>query len=385
MKPVKAIYAFSGDPITLGHINVIERAALLFPELVIGIGANPAKKYLFTLAERLALATKALSHLKNISIVSFNGLLVDFAYENNIPVVIRGLRNQADFDAELMLHQIGESQQMQIETLFLPTNQVMSHISSGTAKALQLEQGLVFEYVPINVKQKLEEKLSGQYIVGVTGEIGCGKSYVSQQLAELAKASGINVHVIDVDKIAHRILESQDEPLYRELRKTVAHTFGHAVKTDDGYLNRKLLGQLLFADLEKLKQFNAIIYKPLLLKLRRELYGKKGVILLDSALIIESNMAYLCNNNVILVSATKETQLKRLRERNYSEEQIRQRMNSQYSEQAKRACLKEIISKNNWGKIIEFKNEKNQGDLSALLNEILALASTDPVIINPGL
>lgn len=356
MTETKAIYAFSGDPITFGHMNVIDRASKIFKDLTVGIGMNPAKKYLFSLEERLELAKAALSTYKNIKVVLFRGLLVDYAFENNIQVIVRGLRNGEDFNMELLLHQIGESQKYNIETLFLPSQQNMSHISSGAAKALQLEQGFVFEYVPLNVKQKLEERLSGQHIVGMTGEIGTGKSYLCKQLEELGKKENIPVTVIDVDKIGHRILETQEEPIYQSIRAEIRKTFGDDIRTENGFIDRKKLGKIIFNDPQKLKLFNEIIYKPLILKLRRELYGKKGLILLDSALIAESQMAYLCNNNVVLVSCSKDTQLKRLTDRNYTEEQIRQRLFSQYTYKVKLDYIHAQISENGHGQIIPFEN-----------------------------
>lgn len=371
MKNTKAIYAFSGDPITLGHIHIIERASRLFNQLIVGIGINPAKKYLFSLEERVQLAEEALAKFKNVQVVPFRGLLVDYAFENDISVIIRGLRNSEDFSMEFMLHQIGESQKMNIETIFLPSSQQMSHISSGAAKALQLEQGLVSDYVPLNVKQKLEERLSGQHLLGVTGEIGNGKSYLCSKLIELGEIAGIPIHVIDVDKIGHMILESGSEPLYKEVRDKIAHTFGTEIQNTEGYINRKLLGKIIFSDPEKLKQFNTIIYKPLLLKLRRELYGKKGLILIESALIAESGMTSLCNNNVVLVKAGREEQLKRLKEREYSEEQLQQRMNSQHTHDLKLDHIQSIINKDQYGKIYLFENrEENENGLKKLFNRI---------------
>jgi len=371
MKPTKAIYAFSGDPITYGHIHVIERAAKIFNELVVGIGINPAKKYLFTIEERLELATKALAKFKNVKVVPFQGLLVDFAFENDIPVIIRGLRNSEDFNMEIMLHQIGESQKCNIETLFFPSNQNMGHISSGATKALQLEQGFVFEYVPLNVKQKLEEKLSGQFIIGITGEIGTGKSFVSGKLAMMAQKVNVPFHVVDLDKIAHQILESLTQPLYKELRETLIKTFGENIRNEEGYISRKQLGKILFQDTKKLQEFNALIKAPLLLRLRREMYGKKGIILLDGALIAESEMTYLCNNNIILISTKKELQMKRLRDRSYSDEQIHQRMNSQYSTDKKRENILEIIERDQYGKLIRFENLDEEGAEEKLFNRLI--------------
>lgn len=372
MKPVKAMYAFSGDPITFGHIHIIERASKLFEHLVVGIGVNPAKKYLFTLEERLAIAQQALSRYKNIEVVLFRGLLVDYAFEHNISVIIRGLRNSEDFNMELLLHQIGESQKANIETIYFPSSQHMSHISSGAVKALQLEQGFVFDYVPLNVKQKLEEKLSGQFIIGVTGEIAVGKSHLCKQLEALGKREQIPVTIIDIDKIGHQILESQDEPLYKGIRDEIVARFGEEIREENGFINRKRLGRIIFEDRDKLKEFNDIIYKPLLLKLRRELYGKKGLILLDSALIAESNMTYLCNNQVIVVKADKAAQLQRLNNRAYTPAQIAQRMNSQYSHEVKLQAIESLIDRDNYGSILVFESDSPGYDtrLSALLTDI---------------
>jgi pantetheine-phosphate adenylyltransferase len=86
----RAIYAFSGDPITFGHIDIVERAASVFDEVVVGIGVNPEKEYTFDLEERTEMARRSLSHLSNVKVVSFKGLLVDYAYENDIHVIIKG-------------------------------------------------------------------------------------------------------------------------------------------------------------------------------------------------------------------------------------------------------------------------------------------------------
>ena len=105
-----------------------------------------------------------------------------------------------------------------------------------------------------------------------------------------------------------------------------------------------------------------------MLKLRRELYGKKGLILLDSALIAESKMTYLCNNNIILVNSNKEMQLKRLEEKLYSEEQITQRINSQYSYDLKLNYIEDCIHKDGHGSVLKFDSDKNEAD--SLFNQL---------------
>ena len=96
----KAVYALSADPITFGHINIVERSAKIFDEVFVAIGDNPAKKYLFTKEERTKMAQISLAHLPNVQVTSFDGLLIDFAHENDISVMVRGIRNTNDMEYE---------------------------------------------------------------------------------------------------------------------------------------------------------------------------------------------------------------------------------------------------------------------------------------------
>jgi len=360
----KAIYGFSGDPITWGHIDIIKRALAIFGELTVGIGNNPAKKYFFNLDERHQIAQESLKSLPNVTVVPFRGLLVDYAYENNISTVIRGIRNSEDLNYELMLHQVGESQKNKIDTIYFPARQELTHVSSGAAKALQLEQGLIHEFVPIYTKQRLEEKLSGQYIISVTGEIGAGKSFVSAQLQKLGAEHGIDTHVVDIDKIGHELLGKLEEPLYKSLRQEIAQVFGTTLLTETGFINRQVLGQIIFNASDKLELFNNTIYKPLLLRLRRELYGKRGLIILDTALIAESNMSYLSNNHVVLVRTNETTQKERLNNRGYSEEQIQSRLNSQFNTARKESMIEQQIADDMHGKLWQLDNSTDNAPKS---------------------
>ncbi len=369
----KAIYGFSGDPITYGHIDIIKRSLSIFGELIVGIGVNPTKKYFFTLEERREIAEKSLKYLPNVEVISFKGLLVDYAYENNIKTVIRGIRNSEDLNYELMLHQIGESQKQNIDTIYFPARQELMHISSGAVKALQLEQGLIHEYVPLFAKQKLEERISKQHILSITGEIGVGKSYVSNKLKEVGVSKGVDVHIIDIDKIGHKILGELEESLYQKFRNEVAVKFGKGVLNSNKFIDRKALGQIIFNSPEKLEEFNSLLYKPLLLKLRRELYGKKGLILLDTALISESKMNYLSNNNVILVTSDKNVQKQRLIDRGYTNIQIENRMDSQFTNGLKENMIKKCIEKDYHGNLWKVDNSEMGNDtlIEQLFEDIL--------------
>src|SRR5690242_11290142 len=103
----KGLFAFSADPITKGHKDVIQRAANIFDQVIVGIGTNPSKKYLFHSSERMHMAKHFLSDISNVKLVEYPGLLVNYAYRNQIPVIIKGARNAQDFDYERVLHDVG--------------------------------------------------------------------------------------------------------------------------------------------------------------------------------------------------------------------------------------------------------------------------------------
>jgi pantetheine-phosphate adenylyltransferase len=355
----KAIYSFSGDPITYGHIDIIKRASIAFDNVIVGIGINPDKKYMFNLEERTEMAKKAVDNIPNVRVSSFQGLLVDYAFECEVDVIVKGVRNAADFGYENVLHQIGESQKLGIDTHILFAKPELAHISSSAVKEIQKNQGLIHEYVPLNVKQALEERISSQYILGVTGEPAVGKSYIYQKLEELGKVSKLEVHNIELDHIGHQIFGELKQPKYEEIRKQIAKTFGEQVREKDGSINRKKLGEIVFNDYQELSKLNDIMHTPLLVRLRRELYGKKGLILLNAALIAESDMSYLCNNNVLLISANKDIQKERLLKRDLSEKQINRRLSSQFNFQEKQNKLQERIKKDNYGNIWTFNNSNN--------------------------
>ncbi|MBN2736884.1 MAG: pantetheine-phosphate adenylyltransferase [Spirochaetales bacterium] len=370
----RAIYAFSGDPVTFGHIDIIQRASRIFDHLTVAIGVNPDKKYTFSLEQRRKMAEMSLAPIKNVSVIAFEGLLVDYAFEHNIPVIIKGVRNSSDFDYEIWLHQVTDSQKLAIDTFLLPARQSLAHVSSSSAKALQLEQGLIHEYVPLYVKQCLEAAISGQYILGISGEIGSGKSWVSEKLREIGAKQGIDVFNIELDFIGHQILSALKEPVYKEIRQEIIRQFGPSVKNAEGGVNRKKLGDIVFNDKEKLDRLNDIFYTPLVVRLRRELYHKQGLILFNAALIAESDMTYLCNNNVLLLHVDKESQKKRLEKRKLSEAQITKRLESQFNEAQKREQMAAAVSKSSQGKLWTYDNSDgaDENKLEKLYQEIIS-------------
>lgn len=151
----------SFDPVTNGHLDVIERAASLFDEVVVGIGANESKKGLFSLEERIDLLEKACAHLPSVRVERFEGLLVDFARRRDIPAVVKGLRAVTDFDYELQMAQMNH-RLTGLETLFVATNPDYSFLSSSLVKEVASYGGDVAGLVPDVVLQRLHERLGRQ-------------------------------------------------------------------------------------------------------------------------------------------------------------------------------------------------------------------------------
>jgi pantetheine-phosphate adenylyltransferase len=375
----KAMYAFSGDPITYGHINIIERTAKVFDEVVVGIGINPSKKYTFSLAERTEMAKKAVADLPHVEVVSFNGMLVNYAYEKGIQVLVKGVRDSNDFDYEMLLHQAGESQKLGIDTYLLPARQDLIHIASSVVKSILIEQGDVHTYVPIHVQHALYEKMLGQYLIGITGEPGVGKSHVGKLFESWGKSRNIPVHNIELDHIAYQILEELTDPVYETIRAKIKKKFGSGVSRSDGTIDRKALGEIVFTDTDALRQLNMIMDMPLSVRLKREMYDKKGIVIINAALIAESEMMYLCNNNMILVDADKNVQQERLRHKKLTDKQIERRLLSQYSKWQKQERIQKIIKDSNHGKlwVVDSSATINNHLFETIVEELSYLAKLD--------
>ena len=369
---MNALYAFSGDPITKGHLDLIERAYRLFSNLTIGIGVNPEKKYTFSLEERLEMVRHCTKHLPNIKITSYTGLLSDFVYENNIDIVVRGIRNSKDLNDEYNLHLACKSQGMHFEIVPLFTAPELSHVSSSVVKAMTKEQGKLIPFVPMYVKQKLEERMLGQYIISVTGTIGAGKSYITKKFVELGKTKNIEVHDIDLDKISHDILSTLQEPKYIELRKNIIDTFGEIVGNSDGTINRKVLGEIVFNDSVKLQILDELMQGPIEERMRREMYGKKGLILINAALLLEKNLLHYSNNRILIVTVDKEKQSERLGARGLTQEQITRRISSQLGNEEKINLAQNLINIENEGKIWTFdSSHENFEDIEKMFETII--------------
>lgn len=150
----KAVFPGSFDPITLGHVDVITRAIPLFDEIIIAIGVNSGKKYMFSLEERKKFIEETFKEYDSVSVVTYKGLTVDFCQKNNIDYIVRGLRNPADFEFEKAIAHTNRDL-APVETVFLLTAAKTSYISSSIVRDVLRNNGDVSGLVPDAVPSKM--------------------------------------------------------------------------------------------------------------------------------------------------------------------------------------------------------------------------------------
>ncbi len=156
----RAIYPGSFDPVTFGHIDMIERSAKMVDELVVAILINSAKNPLFSVEDRVSMLEEISGHIPNIRITSFNGLLIDYAREVDASVIVRGLRAVTDFEYELQIAQTNRIINSQIDTVFLTTSLEYAYLSSTIVKEVASYGGDISHFVPERLIDRIYAKYS---------------------------------------------------------------------------------------------------------------------------------------------------------------------------------------------------------------------------------
>ena len=157
---LKGIYPGSFDPVTFGHLDIIRRSAGLVDELIVGVLNNKAKSPLFSVKERVRMLNEVTKDMPNVTVVPFEGLLVDFARKMDAGLVIRGLRAITDFEYELQMAQTNHKMEPDVETVFLTTSLDYSYLSSTTVKEVAAFGGDISQFVPGIVADLIEEKMN---------------------------------------------------------------------------------------------------------------------------------------------------------------------------------------------------------------------------------
>ncbi|MER2180949.1 MAG: pantetheine-phosphate adenylyltransferase [Desemzia incerta] len=154
-----ALYAGSFDPVSNGHLNLIQRGAALFDQLIVAVATNTSKKSLFTTDEKVQLMQENLTHLPNVTVVQHTGgLTIDLAKEWNATVLLRGIRNVKDFEYEADVAAMNKTQNKEIETVFLTADEKYRFVSSSLIKEVAMFGGDITGLVPENVNRAMKEK-----------------------------------------------------------------------------------------------------------------------------------------------------------------------------------------------------------------------------------
>lgn len=153
----RAVCPGSFDPVTNGHIDIVQRAATLFDEVVVGVGVNVSKSRMFSDDERVAMIDRAVGDLPNVEVATFSGLLTDFCREHRIHAIVKGLRAVSDFDYELQMAQMNSSL-AEVETVFIPTSPEYSFLASSLVKEVARFGGDVSGLVPDFVRDALSAR-----------------------------------------------------------------------------------------------------------------------------------------------------------------------------------------------------------------------------------
>jgi pantetheine-phosphate adenylyltransferase len=155
-----AIYPGTFDPVTRGHEDLVRRAASLFDRLILAIAESPSKRPLFDLAERVELAQEVLGDIKNVEIVGFNSLLMNFVHDQGAKVIVRGLRAVSDFEYEFQMAGMNRSQYPEVETVFLTPGEQHMFISATMVREISRLGGNVSKFVQPCVEKRLRAKFS---------------------------------------------------------------------------------------------------------------------------------------------------------------------------------------------------------------------------------
>lgn len=159
MNLVRAIYPGSFDPLTNGHLDLIERGSKIFDELIVGILRNAEKDPLFTITERLDMLNQMVKRFENVRVESFEGLLVEYAMQKQAKAVLRGIRAISDYEYELQMALMNRKLEPRLETVFMMPAETYSYLSSRLVRQVGMLGGSVRGLVPEMVEQKLREKL----------------------------------------------------------------------------------------------------------------------------------------------------------------------------------------------------------------------------------
>jgi len=156
----RAVYPGSFDPVTNGHLDIIERAAKVFDEIIVAVLVNPEKKGLFNIEERVELIERIIKHIPNVKVECFSGLLINFMKQQNAKIIIKGLRAVSDFEYEFQMSLMNSKLDPDIETTFMMASSKNSFLSSSSVKQVAMFGGCIKDLVPDEIIPDIIRKVS---------------------------------------------------------------------------------------------------------------------------------------------------------------------------------------------------------------------------------
>ncbi len=336
----KFAYPGSFDPWTKGHLSVLVSFLERDPDANVDIiiAKNPEKHGMFSPEERKFIIEKSIPlRFRNrirVSIVA--RVVADYMYENNIPYFIKGIRDEADYRYESSLASLNSQFYGSPMTLLIPQiHSDLGDVSSSNLKMLTNLGISLDRYANAFVREILKMKTSGKWIIGVTGGISTGKSTFCRKLQEFAKDKEIKIFYLDMDQFTYQVLNEKIHPLplFQKIRSQLAYEFGPCVLNEDGTINRKELGDIVFSDQSKLDKLTNIMTEPLLYLMGKEIHSfGPGIILMESAILFDRNLTELVDENIIFLHVDNNTQIQRMQSlRKLTQEQSQKRIDSQIS------------------------------------------------------
>ncbi len=370
----RAIFPLSADPIHNGHLYDIETVANLgvFDEIYVAISLEGLKQYMFDLGMRVELAKRAIAplHLENVKVEGFSGSLRNYALERDSRFIIRGARNHDDFEYEKALADY--NLQFGLKTFIIPSTPEMDNVSSRYIKGMVAVNDFVDKLVHPSAKQALEEKIWGRTLIGVTGNMGCGKTTFCKKMVDYLLAHGVEAAHIDLDRVIHSMFDKSDL-LYENLREKLTQAFGPDCFQGDDF-NRKKMAGITFGEGREL--LNSIVNQPAMVALEREVSRHRGIVLLDAAYIVEYKMLPMVNYNMILLKCEQEERKRRVLGRdNFHLEEIEARFSYQLPQEKISEEIKAAQVNVAYGTLIEVDNSNSlsEQELTKIAEKIQGL------------
>lgn len=367
----RGIFALSGDPVTLGHIDVI-RQALRFCESVVVLIANNTQKtsrYLFTIDERAAMMQKAIdfylsNDTKRIDVIHTSGLFIDAFLEQGCDVVIRGIRNEHDKlreDEQQALYSTTEPL-LRKRFLYIQSNTDYSAISSTWVKELVSIGIDVSPFVPLFVKGLLEQRLLHQTLIGITGPFASGKTTLATSLVSKLTAHGISAQHISLDTLIRELYDEQS-PGADGVRAAIIKKFGAECLTQHNTVNRPILQKKLFQgsnkQIHKNLQWIEHLTAPHVFRLLRQKRSNTSIVIIEWATTESLNLSSLVNNHIVVINTPDQQRAQHAEERTIEPSTFKALSRIQLSAQEIQNQTQIKIAQDGTGSILMLQNNIN--------------------------